>query len=93
MALLAMVDGFLGVADRLGQMVLGHRETRDQQAGDSEAESESESSTIHNLRLPFLFPLVRELRRREWAKLTILARRNSIGADARRLGEYCGRSA
>jgi hypothetical protein len=27
-ALLAMVDGFLGVADRLGQMVLGHGETR-----------------------------------------------------------------
>jgi hypothetical protein len=89
MALLAMVDGFLGVADRFGQMVLGHGETRDQQAG-SEAESESESSTIHNLRLPFLFPLVRELRGEEWANLTIMARRNRLGADADRHLEYYG---
>jgi hypothetical protein len=83
-----MVDGFLGVADRLGQMVLGHGETWGQQAGGSEAKSESESSTIHNLRLRFLFPLVRELRAGEWANLTILARRYRLGASAGWPGEY-----
>jgi hypothetical protein len=55
---LAVFDGFFGMADGLGQMILRQCETRRQKESDSKAESESEISTVHVNALSIAIPHV-----------------------------------
>jgi hypothetical protein len=57
MSLLAVINGFLRMADGFGQMILGEGEPRREQSGDTKAESESENSTIHDVFLPTIMPI------------------------------------
>ena len=45
--LLALVDRFLGVADRLGQMILGERDAGRDHRCDAKTQRECENSAVH----------------------------------------------
>jgi hypothetical protein len=47
MTLFAVVDRFLGVADRLGQMILGKRDAGRYEGRDAKTQRECENSTVH----------------------------------------------